>query len=309
MESPGVPRRRRSPIGGLILIVIGVFFLVVTLRPDFDPWPVLAHYWPVILIVIGLGKIWDAFANRQIADGTPANRNAGGLIALVILLVLFGLALWKGSGEATRLVTDTQTVELQGAKTVSADLEMPAGTLTLSGGSAKLLDANFRYRNSEGKPQVDYSLSGDHGQLSITQIEKHIHVGTTHSNWNLRFANNVPLDLNLQMGAGHSDLQLRELDVTHLEVKIGAGEMELDLSGPRKSSLDADIQGGVGSATIYLPKDVGVRVHASGGIGSVNTHGMTKDDDDYVNSVYGTTPATITLTIQGGVGSIDLEQR
>jgi hypothetical protein len=307
METGGVPRRRRSPIGGLILILIGVFFLVVTLRPDFNPWPVFAHYWPVILIVIGLGKIWDVYANRQ--GGEPAIRHSGAFAALVILVMLFGLALWKGSGEATHLVTDTQTVELQGAKTVSADLEMPAGTLTLSGGSAKLLDANFRYRNSEGKPQVDYSVSGDHGQLSITQNEKHIHVGTTHSDWNLRFANNVPLDLNLQMGAGHSDLQLRELDVTHLEVKIGAGEMQLDLSGPRKSSLDADIQGGVGSATIYLPKDVGVRVHASGGIGSVNTHGMTKDDDDYVNSVYGKTPATITLTIQGGVGSIDLEQR
>src|SRR5271163_1036298 len=133
MDTTGLPRRRRSPIGGLILIVIGVFFLLVTLRPDFDPWPILAHYWPVILIVIGLGKIWDAFANRQSAEGTPANRNAGGWIALVILLVLFGLALWKGSGEATHLVTDTQTVELQGAKTVSADLEMPAGTLKLSG--------------------------------------------------------------------------------------------------------------------------------------------------------------------------------
>jgi hypothetical protein len=302
-----MPRRRRSPIGGLILIVIGVFFLVVTLRPDFNPWPVFAHYWPVILIVIGLGKIWDVYANRQ--GGEPAVRHSGALAALVILVVLFGLALWKGSGGATTLVTDTQTVELQGAKTVSADLEMPAGTLKLSGGSATLLDASFRYRDSEGKPQVDYSVSGEHGQLSIIQNEKHIHVGTTHSNWNLQFANNVPLDLNLQMGAGHSDLQLRELDVRHLEVKIGAGEMQLDLSGPRKSSLDADIQGGVGSATIYLPKDVGVRVHASGGIGSVNTHGMTKDDDDYVNSAYGKTPATITLTIQGGVGSIDLEQR
>lgn len=307
METGGVPRRRRSPIGGLILIVVGVFFLVVTLRPDFNPWPVFAHYWPVILIVIGVGKIWDVYANRQ--GGEPAIRHSGALAALVILVVLFGLALWKGSGEATHLVTDTQTVELQGAKTVSADLEMPAGTLKLTGGSPKLLDANFRYRNSEGKPQVDYNVSGDHGQLSITQNEKRLHVGTTHNEWNLRFASNVPLDLNLQMGAGHSDLELSELDVTHLEVKIGAGQMQLDLSGPRKSSLDADIQGGVGSATIYLPKDVGVRVHASGGIGSVNTHGMTKDDDDYVNAAYGKTSATITLTIQGGVGSIDLEQR
>ncbi len=62
-------------------------------------------------------------------------------------------------------------------------------------------------------------------------------------------------------------------------------------------------------ATIYLPKDVGVKVHASGGIGAVNTDGMTKDDDDYVNAAYGKTPATITLDIHGGIGAINLVQR
>jgi predicted membrane protein len=85
--------------------------------------------------------------------------------------------------------------------------------------------------------------------------------------------------------------------------------MQLDLTGARKTNLDAEIQGGVGEATIYLPKDVGVKVHASGGIGAVNTDGMTKDDDDYVNAAYGKTPATITLDIQGGIGAINLVQR
>jgi hypothetical protein len=73
--------------------------------------------------------------------------------------------------------------------------------------------------------------------------------------------------------------------------------------------IRVDIQGGVGSASIYLPKDVGVKVHASGGIGAISTHGMTKEDDDYVNAAYGKTPVTITLEIQGGVGAIDLVQR
>ena len=158
--------------------------------------------------------------------------------------------------------------------------------------------------NPKGSLELEYSVSGDHGQLSITQSEHHLHVGTTHSDWNLRFANDVPLDLKLQMGAGHSDLRLGELDVTHLDVNIGVGEMQLDLTGARKESLDADIQGGVGSAKIYLPKDVGVSVHALGGIGSINTHGMTKEDDEYVNDAYGKTPATITLNIQGGIGSM-----
>ena len=90
---------------------------------------------------------------------------------------------------------------------------------------------------------------------------------------------------------------------------IGAGEMQLDLTGARKNNLDVEVQGGVGSATIALPKDVGVKVHASGGIGAVSTDGLTKQDDDYINSAYGKTPATITVDIQGGVGAISLLQR
>ncbi len=244
METPGI-RRRRSPTGGLILIVIGAFFLLVTLRPEFDPWPVIAHYWPVILIVIGLGKIWDAFLYRQNPDAPPPRQHSGAWIALIILVVLFGLALWRGRTGAY-MIHESQSVDRQGAKTVSADIEIPAGSLTLNGGSAKLLDADFSFRESEGKPHVDYSVSGDHGNLNISGEEKHLHIGTTHSTWDLRFANDVPLDLDVRMGAGHSDLRLRDLDVTHLEVNIGAGQMQLDLTGARKTNLDAEIQGGVG---------------------------------------------------------------
>ncbi len=301
-------RRRRSPIGGLILIVVGVLFLLLKFHPELDPWPILARYWPVILIVIGIGKIWDAYLYRQNPDAPPAARHSGLWVALAILLVLFGLALWKGR-KGNYMRHETQSLDRQGAHTLSADIEIPAGTLKLSGGSPKLLDADFLYRESEGKPRVDYSVNGDHGSLHISDEEKRLHIGTTHNTWDLRFANDIPLDLNLQMGAGQSDLQLRDLDVRRADINIGAGEMQLDLTGARKNNLDVEVQGVVGSATIALPKDVGAKVHASGGIGAVSTDGLTKQDDGYINSAYGKTPATITVDIQGDVGAINLVER
>jgi hypothetical protein len=305
---PIVTRRRRSPTGGLILIVIGLFFLLIKLHPELEPWPIIGRYWPVILIVIGLGRIWDALLYRRDPSAPRGTHHAGIWTAFIILLILFGFALWKGRGENyTR--HDSRSVEVQGAKSVSASIDLPAGSLSIGSGSSKLLDADFRYRESEGIPRVDYNVSGDHGDLSIAAEEKRLHIGTTHAAWDLHFADAVPLDLAVQMGVGQSQLRVGKLSLTHLDVRIGAGEMQLDLTGDRKMNLSAEIQGGVGSATIYLPKDVGVKVHASGGIGAVSTHGMAKDDDDYVNSAYGKTPATITLDIQGGVGAIDLVQR
>lgn len=169
-----------------------------------------------------------------------------------------------------------------------------------------MLDADFNYRAVEGKPQIDYSVSGDRGQLEVTQNEKHIHFGGRRNDWTLRFGNAIPLDLKVELGAGKSDLNLREMNVTHLEVNMGVGRMDLDLTGDRKEDLQVDIQGGVGSAEIKLPKNVGVHVNASGGVGSVNSHGLEREGGAYVNQAYGKTHATIQVSIQGGVGEISL---
>jgi N-terminal domain of toast_rack, DUF2154/Domain of unknown function (DUF5668) len=324
--------RRRSIVGPIVLIALGVLFLLGTMRPDFDVWWVLARYWPLILIFIGLGNIWDYYRNRH-PDGTRGHSVSGTGLALIVLLIVLIAAGWHSAGRSWdglghaqgwpyghswnagndrhdwggHNLHDTQAVELQGAKRVSADLNIPAGSVTISGGSGRLLDADFEYDDTEGKPTVDYNVSGDHGELSVTQNDdSHTRWGGREDNWYLRLGSGVPIDLKLDMGAGQSNLQMNGINLSRLEVHVGAGQLHLDLTGQRQSDLDANIQGGVGSATIRLPKDVGVRVNASGGIGSVNAHGLQRDGDAYINAAYGKTPATINLTVEGGVGEINL---
>lgn len=322
------PPRRRSIVGPIILIGFGVLFLMGTIRPDFDPWWVFWHYWPLLLIFIGLGQIFDHYWNRN-PDGTRSHGLSGTAVGLIVLLVIV-IALgfhgsrrswdnsrdwgwgrgWSNHDWGEHILHDTQSIDLQGAKRVSADIDMPAGQIRLSGNSTgKLLDASFDYDDNNGKPNVDYSVSGDLGQLNISQDNsEHTHWGASTDNWELQVARNVPLDLKVEMGAGQGALDLHDVDLSGLEVHIGAGELHLNLTGPRTSDLDVTIQGGVGSAVIRLPKDVGVRVNASGGIGSVNAHGLQHDGDAYVNAAYGKTPATINMTVEGGVGEITLDE-
>jgi hypothetical protein len=326
MAETGSPRRG-SIVGPVILIGLGVLFLMATLLPDFDLWPILARYWPLILIFIGLGQIFDYFINRDRADGARHGFSGTG-IALLVLLILFVAAVWHGGprryddggwgwhgryhwndrgwGAGMRGLHDTQAVELQGAKSVNANLEMGAGGLTLSGGSSKLLDADFRYDESYGKPSVEYHVNGDRGTLDVTQQEEHPTFGSRDNDWDLRFGATAPIDLKLNMGAGQGDLRLNGLNVSGLEIHMGAGELHLDFNGVRTNTLEADIQGGVGSATIRLPKEIGARVSASGGLGSINAHGLKRDGDDYVNDAYGKAASTINLRVQGGVGQITL---
>jgi hypothetical protein len=59
------------PIGGaltagFVLILIGVIFLVENFYAPFSAWRLIARYWPVILIVIGVRRIYDYFTWPQI---------------------------------------------------------------------------------------------------------------------------------------------------------------------------------------------------------------------------------------------------
>ena len=48
--------KRENITGGLVLIAIGTLFLLNNLLPDFH----FGDYWPVILIAVGAGLLWNS---------------------------------------------------------------------------------------------------------------------------------------------------------------------------------------------------------------------------------------------------------
>lgn len=55
-----------SLIWGIILIVIGVIFLL-----DIDIWYIIAHFWPVILILWGAWKLYVGILEHKREPGEP----------------------------------------------------------------------------------------------------------------------------------------------------------------------------------------------------------------------------------------------
>jgi hypothetical protein len=51
---------------GLILIALGGIFLVENYYAPFSAWRLIARYWPLIFILIGLRKIYLYFAWHEI---------------------------------------------------------------------------------------------------------------------------------------------------------------------------------------------------------------------------------------------------
>jgi hypothetical protein len=318
---PQDDQRRNSLVVPILLITLGALFLFRSWHPGFAIGRVLGDWWPLLLIAVGLGKIWDYSRNRtaggQASSGVALGSTIGVVAAVVIIVALLGhyqktRAKYSagGSEESDRGSFSSHTeevVELQGAKSVHAELKLGAGELNLEGGSSHLLNSRFLFNRKWDSPRVSYHVNGDKGELEIAQDKSGgINFGTGDNNWDLTFNNDVPIDFRIDMGAGQGNLRLRDMNVTELELHMGAGQVELDLTGPRKSDLDVTVKGGVGQATIRLPKDVAVRAHAAGGIGSIDAEGLKKDGSEYTNQMWGKTPHKITLDVQGGIGSIEL---
>jgi len=306
--------RRVSVVLPVILITIGVLFLVHNWRPSFEPWEILLDYWPLILIFVGLGKIYDNYQRRR-NPNAAAGISVGTTVGIVAFVAVLALLLWHGRGVARRsglyssdVDHTSQTVALQGAKSARAELRMSAGELTVSGDSEHALDADFRFTRAYDEPRVDYHVTDGVGEIRISQDSHPVRFGNTRNEWNLRFKKDLPLELHVEMGAGQGNLDFRDIPLTRLDLHLGAGQVDVDLTGDRKTDLTADIEGGVGQANIRLPKKIGVIAEASGGIGSISTHGLKQDGGSYTNEAYGKSPATIHLKVSGGIGEIVLSQ-
>jgi hypothetical protein len=164
-------------------------------------------------------------------------------------------------------IASRRRVQPKNAQTVRAHLKIGAGELNVTGGADALMEADFAYNVADWKPDVSCDVSGDTGELSVEQGSgQNVRLGgDTRNEWDVRFNDEVPTDLQVEMGAGESDLDLDSLALMGLGLRIGAGTTTVDLTGDCTGDFDASIQGGVGEATVMLPSEVGVRARAEGG--------------------------------------------
>jgi hypothetical protein len=138
--------------------------------------------------------------------------------------------------------------------------------------------------------------------------------GDVRYDWNLRFNDEVPLNLAAVIGTGDGILRLGGLPLTGFDVKSGASNLTLDFDGPWENDLNASIEAGVGELTIVLPQNTGAIVKVSQGVGStevgsgLKTEGneYTNKSNEYANDAYGKTNTTLRIDIQSGAGNTKL---
>jgi hypothetical protein len=227
-------------------------------------------------------------------------------VAAVAVALFVSACQTQRVGEMQR---ESRSIQPENAQSVRAHLMMGAGELKVSGAADALMEADFSYNVADWKPEVNYDVSGDTGELTVEQgSSEGVRFGAgVRNEWDIRFNDEVPTDLIVEMGAGESDLDLDSITLTGLDLQMGAGKTTVDLTGDYAQDIDASIQGGVGEATVLLPSEVGARVRAEGGLGKINAEGLQREGNSYVNDAYADSEVTLDVDVQGGVGQINLE--
>ena len=231
--------------------------------------------------------------------------------------------------EVGETVTETITVEREGAERVMVEVDMGAGELNIAGGAENLLEATITSNVAAWEPEVEYDVAGELGTLTIAQpVEESLRIpdGDVVYRWELRLDDAVATELNVDLGAGDNRLDLSSLDLRRLALTTGAGEVEavlpgtlsevdvnagagdttLDLSADWEQDLDAEIRAGVGRLTLLLPDNVGVQVAVDQGVGDLETAGLRQEGDFWVNEAFGDSPLTLEIDVASAVGKIVL---
>jgi len=205
----------------------------------------------------------------------------------------------------------TEKVDLGDAEEVHVSIDMGAGGLVVaSDPTLSLMEGDFTYRPSSLEPRVEYTIHDGSGALSVKtpgSIQLNLGVSMRYA-WEIRLAEDVPMSLDVNMGAGESNLDLGDLTLTALKVDLGAGDATIDLSGDPKQDLDADINAGIGQLTLIVPRDAGVRIVGyKDGVGAYQADGFTIDGDALENDAYETSDVTYDITLRRGVGEVIIQ--
>ncbi len=261
------------------------------------------YTWAIILVLVGL---WLLLGNL----GWMPRASWGIFWSLV--LILLGVVLIVGAsrrGHQAGVVEDA--VPLGTAVRGRLAVKHGAGRLLLQGAEGPGYLAWGTFGGGVNKTAqvngdvIEAELSMDAGVVA-DRVASLSGRGKAYE-WNVAVNAAVPLELNLDTGASDQHLDLSRTHVTKFNLNTGASSTVLIL--PEAAGFtEARVNSGAASVKITVPQGVSLRVTGAMGLGSLKAdeNRFPKTADGYESPDFQTAANRVHLTIEGGVGSVEI---
>jgi len=245
-------------------------------------------------------------------------------ITIVSFVIGFGILALSGgfppaAGEDFSLfrngvvcVPCTTNMSLDGARQGELKVTLGAGKLLLHGGAPPdtFMQATVFSKSPEWQPAFSRSMNGSNLQVAMIDKghkAKEWFAVDSPNKWEISVTDAVPLDIDINVGAGDSRLDLGALNLSTLAVKNGAGDARIDLAGYHGDRFDATIENGVGDLTLRVPKDSNTKIEVQNGVGDIADNGLIRENGSFTTPGYSPSRPVNTIHIKQGIGSISLE--
>jgi hypothetical protein len=288
----------------LVLIAIGVIVLLSNTGVlSADALERLGDLWPLLLVIIGLQLILNHALPRQQATifGLAAT-------ALIIVAAVAYATLAPATSFGTQHAESSQPVG--GLTSGTLDLNYSAANLEIQSGG--LGDSLYR-------ATVDYPAGDSPPTMSLDHVTGTVEIssGSSFTPFHL-FGNNrrhLAVTLNdrilwtirISGGASGVHLDLRQLQLSNLEISGGASSVDAQLGKP-KGSVGIHVSGGASNVVVRAPSGSEWSVSVSGGISSLTVNGQSSGGlGDFHRQSPGYDAATDRFDIEmnGGVSHLD----
>lgn len=284
---------------GVLFILAGALLLLNNLdRLDWWIWADIVHLWPLLLIAIGIEKIFT--------------RTKAEAVAYLSSVALAGIVLWVAFGGIGSSTAHGAAAQAEAGADVGAlvvRIDMQNHDLRLAGSPQNLYRA--RYGNRYSAPEVDYTVDGATGRLTVSDRDRlrWFRIGDRLSDaLDVDLTDNKPVRLTCDGKEADMRLDCRDLKLEELTVSSDGGRVRImmgDASGQTKISLrgaDADYR-------LMLPPGCGLRVQSGNEEMTrfMNRLGLTGSGTIYTSAGYDTLGTRIDLDLAPDVTQLAID--
>ena len=248
---------------GLKFIGFGVFFFLSTqglLHRGF--WLDVLAFWPVCLIALGLRLLFE----RSKAPWAV-------LLSPLLLMGTLSYVAWRGGEPLSMDWKTVQAVRAEEVESWSLDVRMAMTELDLRVGPVEpgMLLQGRMAPSSRGSVRVSERGNSSRVYLGGTRWRSGIVYflpGKRHR-WDVKVADDLPMTLHLETAFADGELDLRTIEVTHVDLDGAFNDLTLRLGAPRTDTR-VNLEGAFNHLELVVPKDTPVRVVTDGFINLVD---------------------------------------
>ena len=286
---------------GIFLIFLGAIFLFRMFGWLNFSWCGIWNYWPILLILVGVSCI-------------PMKKwLKNGLMLLSLIALLFAMMCNSHSGRCFTHHSDcsisvSRSGNVSGNRvTVETSRKGDYASLEINAGACKL---NL-FKTTEHLSQI--WLNGESVSfVGLTdeskQLEKfNVDLGKKRTNACVDLAINEDLiwELELNVGAASVNLDLSAFKMKEIEINSGAANIDL-MVGQLFPETEIEISTGASNIKVRIPKNADCRVITESFLMSRRMDGFVKSGNSYRTENFGSASQTITIKLDGAVGSFEI---